>query len=67
MPETQGYRLEVNLRIAPADPMYNRDGLEVRDALVLPPMGFLELAAVLGRFHELAEQLRAAHATKDGV
>lgn len=68
MPEKdQGYRLELNMRMFPFDPTYGREGLEVRDIIELPPMGFLELAAVLGQFHELAEQLRAAHAAKGGV
>lgn len=37
-------------------------GLEVSDTLVLTARGFMEVAGILGRFHELAEQLRAAHA-----
>lgn len=35
--------------------------LEIADRVVIPAAGFLEICQVLGRFHELAESLKAAH------
>lgn len=63
-PAKSQYRLEVNVSIREVDAngysngMNNR--LEVRDAQDLGPMDFLEIAGVLGRFHDLKAQIAAA-------
>ena len=53
--------LELQLRAYQTDPEGRRygsgTGLEIIDRMELAPMGFLEVAAVLGRFHELAETI----------
>lgn len=57
------FRMRLDIRIEQLD----RGGaLQVSEELVLPPLGFLELAAVLGQFHEMAEQIKAAHAAAAG-
>jgi len=34
------------------------DRLEVREEIEIDEMGFLEIAKLLGRFHELAQQIK---------
>lgn len=63
MNEDTEFALTLNMGIQQYDGgRFVGQGLEVRQHITLPPMGFLELAAVLGRFHDLAEQLKAEHA-----
>lgn len=55
------FQLTINLEIEQLDdrgfPM-GRGALQVRDTVQLGALGFLDLAAVLGRFNELAEVIK---------
>ena len=54
--------LNLNLSIHQVeDGRFQGQGLEIRDHVTLPAMGFLEVAQVLGRFHELAETIKKEH------
>lgn len=54
------YRLNLRLRVEKVDERgnYTNEGLSVEDSLDLRYMGFMEIAGVLGRFHELAEAIK---------
>lgn len=59
----QEYVLAVNLSMTQQeDGRFHGQGLEVREHIVLPAMSFLELAAILGQFHNLAERIKAERA-----
>jgi hypothetical protein len=60
------FKLNVNLEIEQLDDRgypLGRGGLQVRDTVELGDLGFLELAAVLGRFHDLAEVIKTEQAS----
>lgn len=63
--DTQRFRVEVNVRVVQLTDSGNGQwyaaggqGLEVRDAVDLTAAGFMEVAGILGRFHELAQSLK---------
>lgn len=58
----QRFRLVLSMRIEPVDDRgYSdgREGLSIEDRLTLSADNFLELAGVLSRFHDLAEEIKA--------
>lgn len=63
--EAQGrYELQLTMRVVRVNEHggyyynNNHDALSVEDKLVVNAAGFLEIAAILGRFHDLAEELK---------
>ena len=50
------YRVDISISLQQAD--YHGGRLEIRESLDLPAANFFEMAAILGRFHELAESLK---------
>lgn len=54
------YRLTLRLHVEQIDDQGRRfnEGLSVEDSLDLGQAGFMEIAGVLGRFHELAEVIK---------
>lgn len=61
MAEPQRFRLDVNIRISALDPQYGNPmsgGLEVREQADLTLGTFMEVAKVLGHFHDLTEALK---------
>lgn len=62
MPDEQEFLLEINCEItrAPgASGYYSNERLTVRETIRLPASGFLQIAGVLGQFHDLAEKVRS--------
>lgn len=55
MPEQQSYQLYIDVQIRD-----NRGsgGLSIREDLELPAADFLQIAAILGQFHELAQKFK---------
>lgn len=35
--------------------------LDISESVIVPAAGFLEICQILGKFHELAESLKAVH------
>lgn len=60
----QSFQLAVTLEVRQLEDgrWTGREGLQVREQVELPALGFLEIAALLGQFHELAERIKAQHA-----
>lgn len=61
MSPSSRYRLDVSIRIQEIDPQYGPMGgnaLEVREQADLTLNSFMEVAQVLGHFHELTESFR---------
>jgi hypothetical protein len=59
------YLLHVSVEIHgdPTDPMgMGNDRLRVEEDVALGACGFLEIAAILGEFHELAHQIQSKRA-----
>jgi hypothetical protein len=57
------FRLDVNVRISQLSDSgaFGGQGLEIREDLVINANSFLEVAAALGKFDELARALNGAH------
>jgi hypothetical protein len=56
-------RYEVMINVAIVDrAAYNSGGLRVEERFDVSATDFMAVAAILGRFHELAEKLRGEHA-----
>lgn len=59
------YRLDIRceiMRLTP-DGSFTSDRLTVSDQVQVEVGGFLEIAAILGQFHDLADTIRRANAT----
>lgn len=54
----QKFRLDISVSIRQDEP-YQTGYLEIRETLNLNADGFMEVAGILSRFHELAERLKA--------
>lgn len=64
MDNRQSFSLEISLNITAVDEHGRRDhgnSLGIRDSLTITADTFMEVAAVLGRFHELAQVLKREH------
>lgn len=60
---SQKFRLTLQLRVEPLDQTgypNGREGLSVEDRVDLGEAGFMEIAATLGKFHDLAETMKKA-------
>ncbi len=61
MDDRQGMlTLEISVRVSNAP--HNYPGLEVRETATLKPRSFLEVAKILGQFHDLVSTLDESHA-----
>lgn len=60
-PDGSSFRLEIRATVVRVGPhgAYTNDRLEISDTLNLDVADFLGISKVLGRFHDLAEELRA--------
>lgn len=56
------YKLRVRCEIQETDDFggYRGQGLTVEEAIEVEAAGFMEVAGILGRFHELGEEVKAA-------
>ena len=58
-------QIEVTINIAIRQPPgYGGGQIEIRENITMCSMGFLEMAAVLAKFHELAESLKKEQARR---
>lgn len=72
MSSDQRYRVEVNVRVVTLQeypygsgnwqPTGMANGLEVSERTDVTAAGFMEVAGILGRFHDLTERIRAESA-----
>lgn len=64
MKEPQRFQLEVRVEVRQVLPHggWTNNALTVQHTVELGTLDFLELAAVLGRFHELGEKIRTERA-----
>lgn len=59
------YELDINVSIRTVEGYGGN--LNISERVQVPATGFLELCQVLGKFHELAEALKAKHKGSDNA
>lgn len=55
--EPEKYRMNVRIEITRVDAMHNHERLSIDETFSLGTSNFLQVAQILGRFHELANAI----------